>query len=201
MIITQYSLFLESKRLGRIVLTGGPGTGKTEVIRKLREMKYHVIPEPSRDLLKKLKLSDEKWFMNLKNNPIAKDMLHVIPNDNREAFQQMVEKKNILNYNRNQNGFFDRGLVDEIGFRRYYKKEISRKLISDCNKYRYDSVFFFPPWEEIYINDQERKEPFSQALEMSRHIFDGYKEFGYSPIEVPKKSVVERVGFILGNLK
>lgn len=53
MIITQYSLFLESKRLGRIVLTGSPGTGKTEVIRKLREMKYHVIPEPSRELLKK----------------------------------------------------------------------------------------------------------------------------------------------------
>jgi len=120
MLITNYILYLENKRLGRIVLTGSPGTGKTEVIKKLREMKYHIIPEPSRDLLKQLKLSDKKWFNNIHRNPVAQNILHIIPTDGREAFQQMVEKQNIFNYNRNQNGFFDRGLVDEIGFRRFY---------------------------------------------------------------------------------
>ena len=63
MLITNYTLFLENKKLGRIVLTGPPGTGKTEVLKLLREMKYHVIHEPSRDLLKRLKSSE--WLINL----------------------------------------------------------------------------------------------------------------------------------------
>jgi predicted ATPase len=201
MLITNYILFLESKKLGRIVLTGSPGTGKTEVLKLLRDMKYHVVPEPARDLLKRLKSSDQNWFSNLQRNPVAKNILHIIPNDGREAFQQMVEKQNIFNHNRNQNGFFDRGLVDEIGFRRFYKKEISQKLIKDCNKYRYDKVFFFEPWKEIYVNDNERKEPFEQAESIGKYLLEGYKEFGYNPIIVPKESINDRVKFILDNLK
>lgn len=198
--IVKYDLFLESKKLGRIVFTGSPGTGKTEIIKHLKNEKYHVIPEPSRYLLKKLKMSDKDWYKNLQRNPIVRDILHIIPEDNREAFQQMVEKQNIFNYNRNKNGFFDRSLVDEIGFRKFYKKEISDKLIKDCNKYKYDKVFFFEPWKEIYVKDSERKETYEQSCELSQLILNSYKDFGYNPIFVPKKSIKERVNFILDNI-
>jgi predicted ATPase len=199
--IKSYTLFLENRRLGRIVLTGSPGSGKTEVLKLLREMKYHVVPEPSRSLIKQLKSYSQNWFNNLQKNPLARSILHIIPSDSREAFQQMVEKQNILNHNKNQNGFFDRGLVDEIGFRRFYKKEINQKLIKDCNKYRYDKVFFFEPWKDIYVNDNERKEPFELAESIGKYILEGYKEFGYNPIIVPKTSINDRVKFILDNLK
>ena len=199
--ITDYTLFLESKRLGRIVLTGAPGTGKTSVIEKLYESKHHIIREPARELLKKLKSSDEKWYDNLQTNPIVKSLLHIIPNDNREAFQQMVEKQNVFNYTKNKNGFFDRSLVDEIGFRNFYKKEPNQKLIDNCNKLRYDKVFFFNPWKEIFVNDSERKETFEQSVEISKCLVDGYKDFGYKLIMMPNLSVEERIKFILDNIK
>lgn len=65
-------------------------------------------------------------------------------------------------------------------------------------KYRYNStVFLFPPWQEIYCHDTERKQTFAQAIETWEAVRQGYSECGYFVIDVPKISVEERALFIL----
>ena len=58
-----------------------------------------------------------------------------------------------------------------------------------------------PPWEEIYISDNERYENFEQALAIHNHLERTYKALNYSIIEVPTGTVKERADFILKCIK
>ncbi len=58
-----------------------------------------------------------------------------------------------------------------------------------------------PPWEEIYISDNERYENFEQALAIHNHLERTYKNLNYPIIEVPTGTVEERADFILKCIK
>jgi predicted ATPase len=58
-------------------------------------------------------------------------------------------------------------------------------------------VFIFPPWEAIYRTDDARWEPFETAVKVHESLVSTYSSLGYELIEVPRKSVEERVEFIL----
>lgn len=198
--VGSYRSFLELYRIhNRVVLTGAGGTGKSSVIQQLHNMEYETITEPSRELLIQLKEEGGKhWWKSIKSSKIVRDILgDKLPEDSREIFQQLIETQNVNNWRKNKSGFFDRCLVDEIGFRNYYKKELPQSLINTCKTYKYDTILFFPPWKEIFQNDSERKETFQQSVEMSNYLLDGYRSMGYDPIIVPKKSIEERVNFVL----
>ena len=52
----------------KIVITGGPGTGKSSIIKKLDNQGYHVFHETSREIIKKYKkLGHDQLFLS---NPI-----------------------------------------------------------------------------------------------------------------------------------
>ena len=70
-----------------------------------------------------------------------------------------------------------------------------------CTNNRYDTVFILPPWEEIYVSDNERLETFTEAKKLHRNLMMSYQELGYSPISVPKATIQERISFILKELK
>ena len=80
--------------------------------------------------------------------------------------------------------------------------EIPNHLKESINKNRYNKeVFYTPMWEEIYINDQERKESIKQAKQIENEILSSYKFYDYQLIKVPKGSVEERANFILSYIK
>ncbi len=72
--------------------------------------------------------------------------------------------------------------------------------IEISNSYRYDYVFLMPPWEEIYISDNERYENFEQALAIHNHLERTYKDLNYNIIEVPIGNVENRIEFILSKI-
>lgn len=172
--------------MSRIVLTGGPGAGKTSVIEILSKKGFNIIPEPARTLIDFYKL----------NSP---ELLPAISKENRNKFQSAIEEKTINDYINNQNGFFDRSILDEIGYRTRYNIEISNNLNIAAKKYRYDQVFIFPFWEEIYKNDDVRHESSEEAKIICKFLHTTYVNYGYSPIIVPKMDVKSRVEFILNN--
>jgi predicted ATPase len=57
-----------------------------------------------------------------------------------------------------------------------------------------------PPWEEIYISDQERYESFEQALAIYNHLKKAYLELGYDLIEIPTGTIEQRVSFLLEHI-
>jgi predicted ATPase len=66
-----------------------------------------------------------------------------------------------------------------------------------CKEHQYTKIFILPPWEEIYVSDDERYENYEQAKLIYNHLTETYQNYGYSLIEVPKASVEKRIHFIL----
>ncbi len=170
----------------RIVLTGSPGSGKTSIIEKLEKLGHIVVPEPARTLISSYQL----------NSP---ELLPHLSSDNRKLFQYRIEKLTIDNYSSFDNAYFDRSILDEIGYRNRYKIDISDYLHDFIIKNKYDKVFFFPFWKEIYKTDDVRKEDTTEAELIGKHLYDAYCNYGYSPIIVPKFGIEDRLKFILEN--
>jgi predicted ATPase len=163
----------------RYVITGGPGSGKSSLLRELSVGNHsNFVPEIARDLFKILnKYEPEK----------LKD---------RAFVQNYIETTHIKNWVENPFGIFDRGLPDEIGYRKFFGEPISENLKKNCRNLRYDKVFFLPFWEEIFINDEQRKETLEQAKTLEMLISLAYEDVGYELIIVPKISVYDRVSFV-----
>lgn len=167
----------------RIVLSGTACTGKSSVAKELKALGHNIIDEPARMLIKQFKETDPSK----------------LPWNDRPAFQLAVEQQCFNDFLNNEHGYFDRSLVDEIGYRNHYSVEVTEDLKKRAMQYRYDKVFFFPPWREIYVKDDERVEDFELAEQISKSLYEGYITCGYDVIMVPKIPIPERVEFVLSN--
>lgn len=171
----------------RIVLTGPPGAGKTSIIEYLETNGHLIVPEPARSLIE---------FYE-KHSP---ELLPALSKENRNLFQYAIEMQTIADYHDNPVAVYDRSILDEIGYRNRYNIPISENLDYAARNFRYNKVFIFPFWEEIYKNDNVRHEPPEEAKIIGEFLHKTYVSYGYTPIIVPKTSVDERVKFILNNI-
>ena len=173
----------------KFIITGAPGTGKTAIINALIQKGYSCAEEISREI-------------------IAEQIMiggDILPWKNQIAFENHIanlRKDQYLNSSENENYFFDRSSIDCIAYLKLNKLEIAteiNEIIKHCvfNK----QVFITPFWEEIYINDGERKEDIKAAIKIENSLIDTYKSFGYTLVKVPKLSVSERVNFILSKIE
>ena len=171
----------------KIVLTGGPGTGKSSILDELKARGFSCMPEISREVTKKaqkkgiqqLFLSDPLLFSNL-------------------LFKGSI---NLNKHNKTMpTGFFDR-IPDVYAYLDYSKASYPRILKEKSRNYRYDVIFLFKPWSVIYISDNERYENFEESKAIDRYLQHAYQEQGYSVIEVPFGTVKERCNFMINWLK
>ena len=174
----------------KIVITGGPGTGKSTVIDELMKRKFTCMPEISRQVtLNAREKGIEQLFLT---KPLLFSELLL-----EGRINQFMEAEQV----NNELVFFDRGIPDVHAYMNYISIDYPPSYVIKSNLYRYEHVFLMPPWEEIYISDNERYENFEQALAIHNHLERTYKELNYPIIEVPTGTVDERTNFILDYLK
>lgn len=174
----------------RIVITGGPGTGKSTLIKLFERNGYPCLHEVSREvILQARKEGHEQLFLN---NPIL--FSEKLIEGRLKQFHQLTDfDQNIV--------FYDRGLHDVIAYLNYIKSEFPTEMHQACENHFYDLVFILPPWKDIYTNDNERYESFSEAKKIHFYLKNTYKNYNYLPIEVPKLPVEQRLSFILEKIK
>jgi predicted ATPase len=173
----------------KIVLIGGPGTGKSSVLNELISRGFHCKPEISREVIleaqkkgiDQLFLTEPLLFSNLLLEGREKQFLEA--NESTENFI-----------------FFDRGIPDAHAYMNYSNTKYPANFIEKSNAYKYQKVFMLPPWKEIFISDNERYESFEIAVEINHHLKKTYQEIGYEIIIVPFGTVKERTDFILNSL-
>jgi len=170
----------------KIVITGGPGTGKSTVISALAKQHFMCMPEISREVT-----------LNAKEN--GTDQLFLT---NPLLFSELLLEGRVNQYIEAEKRnspivFFDRGIPDVHAYMNYISIDYPKTYVHQSTIYRYDFVFLMPPWEDIYITDNERYENFEQALAIHNHLERTYKNLGYKIIEVPKGTIESRVDFIL----
>ena len=61
-------------------------------------------------------------------------------------------------------------------------------------------MFWFPVWDSIHQQDNERYEDLDLANEIEKYLIKWYTMYNYTLIEVPKTSIQGRVDFIISNL-
>lgn len=174
----------------KVVITGGPGTGKTSVINLLGK-KYPILKESARLVLNKNKLFRGKDAEEARST----------------AFQEAIWDLEIKHYKRalslnKKLVFFDRGFIDGFAYCKYSKIPISKERFNQAKEIKYDFIFILDPLpKKFYENDPKRSETYKESLKIHNFIYKTYKEFGYNPIRVPFDTVENRALFILKKLK
>jgi predicted ATPase len=173
----------------KIVLIGGPGTGKTTLINALKIKGYNCMEEISRQVtLKAQEKGIEQLFLE---DPLLFSE-HLL----------LGRQKQFLEANALEGGFvfFDRGIPDVVAYLDYLKTSYPNTFKTICSQHIYDKIFILKPWKAIYKQDNERYETFEQALILHDFLVKTYTDYGYTIIDTPFGTVEERLDFILNHL-
>ncbi len=173
----------------KIVITGGPGTGKTMIVNELVSRNHKCMKEISREITLKAREDGKKQLFL--TEPLLFSQLLL-----EGRINQYIEANK---YNKDY-VFFDRGIPDVHSYMNFFSTDYPDIYIESSNKYRYTHIFLLPPWKAIYTPDNERYETYEQSLEIYQHLKIGYTNCGYKVIEVPYGTVTERTNFILNTL-
>ncbi len=173
-------------KIQRIVISGGPGTGKTSIIDTLSKKGLNIFNEVARKVIK------EQLAIGSSS----------LPWDNLKGFSKLVYQEQAHDFQNAKPGlnFYDRSSIDIIAYLNFGSVE-DKELISSCSSLEYsETVFIAPPWQEIYLRDQERRENLTQLHAIDDSIRSAYSKLNYNIIDIPKLSIEQRVDFILENL-
>ena len=173
----------------KIVITGGPGTGKSSIINELIKREYTCFEEISRQVtLDARKDGIDQLFLT---KPLLFSEL-LLEARTKQFIDAVAIDKDLV--------FLDRGLPDVLAYMDYANSDYPKHFKDICEKHVYNKVFVLAPWQEIFVSDSERYENFDQAVEIHHALLDTYERFGYKLIDVPFDSIEKRTDFIIDDL-
>lgn len=178
---------LENNRF--FVLTGGPGAGKTTVLDRLRTAGYAATVEAGRGIIQ---------------DQVAIDG-PALPWRDRHLFAEQMLTWEMRSYaiaaRTTGTVFFDRGVPDIVGYLTLCGIAVPPHAVTAARHFRYHPrVFVFPPWRDIFHQDAERKQDFTEAERTFSAVSAAYTDFGYEPVPVPLGTPADRTAFILENI-
>lgn len=174
----------------KIVITGGPGTGKSSIINELNDRGFNCFEEISRQvIISAQKKGIDQLFIT---NPLL--FSELLLNGRKKQFNDAHKSKEAFT-------FLDRGIPDVIAYMDYIGYDYPESFEKACIKNRYDHVFILAPWQEIYTNDNERYESFEQAVTIYHKLLDTYNKYDYEVLDVPFATIVTRADHIIKTLK
>ncbi len=174
----------------KIVITGGPGTGKSSIINQLEFLGHPCFHEVSREI------TAEAQRQGICQLFLEKPVIF-----SEKLLDARIVQHSLASNVSEDLVFIDRGIPDVVAYMDFFGTSYPAKFQNACTKYQYEHIFLLPPWKDIYHTDQERYESFEQASHIYNYIKKAYISLGYTPMEVPPRSVEHRCDFILSNLQ
>ena len=172
----------------KFIITGGPGTGKTSIINELKKRGYNCVEENSREVI-----SEQ-----------IKTRGKILPWKNQLEFENKItflRAQQFLSIPKNCLCFFDRSVIESVAYLKLSNLKVTSQIMENIKKCVYNkTVFYTPIWEEIYVNDSERKENLEQAKKIESALIETYRSAKYNLIQVPKTTIQKRVNFIISKI-
>jgi predicted ATPase len=169
------------------VLTGGPGSGKTTLIKELKKRGHNTIKESARYYIEK---------------QLAKGLsLKEIRKDERSFQEAVFRQKQIIHDALATDAitFFDRGYHDTLAYLKYYDHKIASFISETCKGITYKKVFLLDMLP--YVKDSARIENQATALKLHQALAYAYQESGHDIIKVPVMPIQARTDFILNEVQ
>jgi predicted ATPase len=165
------------------LFTGGPGVGKTTLLRHLQGLGERVVEETHRAVIAEQVSAGGR----------------AVPWDDLAAYCELCVRRDLAKFDAHTHEpgrvFFDRGVLDGFDAR----WDAPADLLEATRARRYNrQVFVFPPWREIYGTDAERRQDWAEAKATFERILTGLARFGYEALVVPVGTVEARADFVLG---
>lgn len=169
----------------KIVITSGPSSGKSSLIREISARGYRTIPEAARLYLNQ-KISEG---LNVEEIRGTEEFQNNLINLNKQMEEKIIRSSETI--------FMDRSLADNIGYMRFKDMEVPQSLFEEC-KDRYDYVFILEqlPFEDDHVRNEAPEE----AKEIHNEIRQAYLDLGYSPILIPVIPIDERADVIFNHI-
>ncbi|CDT95075.1 conserved hypothetical protein [Vibrio coralliirubri] len=165
-----------------IIITGGPGAGKTALINALGDAGYPTFAESSRQLIEQQSQLENGILPWLDLPGFAELCLGVMSEQKEQARQHPI-------------AFLDRAIPDICGYLTQANLEID-EIYREASQGYHSQALFCRPEASIYVQDEVRPYPFEGALEIHHALIRVYEELGYEVVEVPFMPVEERVRFV-----
>ncbi|WP_433868480.1 AAA family ATPase [Saccharopolyspora sp. CA-218241] len=173
-----------------VVITGGPGSGKSTLVEALAQRGHARTPEAGRGVIV------DQVGIGGSGVPWRDEVL----------FAELMLSWELRSYRWAQSRpgvvFFDRGMPDLVGFLRVRGREVPAHVDAAARGFGYRrEVFLAPFWPEIYGVDAERGQSPEEAEATFHAMVEAYTEYGYRLLVLPKSSVADRVDFVLDALR
>ncbi|WP_344108347.1 AAA family ATPase [Nocardiopsis rhodophaea] len=169
-----------------IVVTGGPGAGKSTLIEQLRAAGYPATDEAGRGVIRDQTAIGGSAVPWVDAVLFAETMLCW----EMRSYRLAVAESGPV--------FFDRALPDIVGYLNLVGHPVPAHVSAAARRLRYRTrVFVAPPWPEIYERDAERRQSFAEAKRTWAQMVETYTDYGYESVELPRAPVEERVRFVL----
>jgi len=171
--------------MSRIIITGGPGAGKTSLLLALQARGYTIVGDSARTIIQ------DRIRRGLSPRPNASEFTHETLRMDIDNFVHHAATPGHV--------FFDRSVLDALCSLDRVTPLNESELSMWLSKYQYcPKVFLLPPWRAIYTNDAERDHTFEHAEWVYSVTQEWYRRLDrYQLIEVPKVSVAERCTYVL----
>ena len=168
----------------RVILSGGPGAGKTTLISELSARGYLTVSESAREVIAERLASGD----SPRPEPAA-FALEVLRRD-KAKYAAVAEQADLV--------FFDRSPIESLAMVHEASPLPMPKLQAELDSFVFHSVvFMLPPWEEIYQTDSERDHTFAHAVRVHSSLVRWYKGCGFSVHQVPQLPVSARATHVL----
>lgn len=172
----------------KILITGGPGSGKTTIINELKKRKFECREEIVRGLTIKGKIKGI-------NQVFLEDPLEFSESLMKLRLKQFFTKSN------NRFIFFDRGVHEIVAYLNFLDFKKTHNFFDICKNIKYDFIFILKPWEEIYKQDNCRYESFDESVKIYQEILKVYNILNMKSIIIGRNTVEKRTDKILSHLK
>ncbi|MEU6117280.1 AAA family ATPase [Streptomyces sp. NPDC047117] len=177
-----------------VVVTGGPGAGKSTLIDRLATAGYARTEEAGRGVIRDQAAIGGRGLPWADPALFAELMLSWELRSYRLAAAHGAPPSGPV--------FFDRGVPDIVGYLRLQDLPVPDHVHAAAREYRYHRrVFVAPFWPEIYAADAERKQSPAEAERTYLAMVDTYREYGYELIELERTPVEERARSVLRQVK